>query len=73
MIWVCCAIALHGQSKRDQNWILGYTNNAAGDLSSGYFGGMQLRFENDTVKIDTIDIRTSPPTGVANDENGVSQ
>ena len=70
IIWVCCAIVLHGQSKRDQNWILGKTNNAAGDLSNGYYGGMQFKFENGTVKIDTIDIRTTTPTGVANDENG---
>jgi hypothetical protein len=38
--------------------------------SSGYYGGMQLRFEDDSVRIYPIDIYSYTPAGVANTANG---
>ncbi len=63
-------LSAHAQSKRDQNWIIGYTNNNPAVPSSGYYGGMQLRFEYDSVRIYPIDIYSHTPTGVANTANG---
>jgi hypothetical protein len=64
------SLSIDAQSKLDQNWILGFRNSAPNNPSVGYYGGMKMKFENNTVSLDTFKIYCTTPTGVANNSEG---
>lgn len=61
---------LNGQSKRDRTWILGYPTLIPGQPNTEKFGGMFLKFLENTSTIENFDIFGGPVNAVANDEDG---
>jgi hypothetical protein len=61
---------LHGQSKRDNTWIMGYATGIPGQPTWEDYGGMKLDFSSGQPEVTNIDVITRAVLGVANDEAG---
>jgi hypothetical protein len=58
------------QSKQDRTWVLGYPTLIPGQENTEGYGGMYLRFTEDTFAIENFDIYGGPISATANDQNG---
>jgi len=70
LIFLLLPTFLFSQSKHDYTWILGYPTGNTSQPNNEKFGGMFLRFSEDSSWVEQFDIFAGPASAVVNDEEG---